>query len=105
MKLFKSVFATAVLGLGLSVANSAIASPQLAKQYKCLECHVVDKKVIGPSLRDISKKYKGEPGAVTKLSDKVRSGSVGTWGTVPMQAYPDIPQKDLESIINWMLDR
>ena len=53
----------------------------------------------------IWQKNKGDPGAMSRLTDRVRSGSVGVWGTTPMQAYPDIPQKDVEAVIKWMLDR
>ena len=105
MKLLKPALMTALLTLGIGSAHLAVASPQIAKQYKCLECHVLDKKVIGPSIRDIAQKYQGDPGAMSRLTDRVRNGSVGAWGTTPMQAHPDMPQKDIEAVIKWMLDR
>ena len=57
MKLLKPALMTVLLALGVGSAHVAVASPQIAKQYKCLECHVLDKKVIGPSIRDMAKKY------------------------------------------------
>ena len=105
MKKLKTLMVSAVLLCGIGVSNSVLANPQLAKQYKCLECHVLDKKVIGPSIRDIAQKYKGDPGAMSRLVDRVRSGSVGAWGTTPMQGHPDMPQKDIEAVVKWMLDR
>ena len=81
MKKLKTLMVSTVLLCGIGASNSVLANPQLAKQYKCLECHVLDKKVIGPSIRDIAQKYKGDPGAMSRLVDRVRSGSVGAWGT------------------------
>ena len=92
-----------LLSLGFSL--SASATPQTAKQYKCLECHTVDKRVIGPAIREIAKKYQEQPGAQNMLVERIRKNSVGVWGTTPMQGYPDAPQKDLEAIIKWMLER
>jgi cytochrome c len=94
---------TALLGV-LSV-SPAMANPQIAKANKCFECHSIDKRIIGPTIREISDKYKDQAGAESRLADKVRKGSVGVWGTTPMQAYPDMPQKDIEAVVRWMLDR
>ena len=105
MKMLKPLLISACIALCMGSAQIALASPQIAKQYKCLECHVLDKKVIGPSIRDMAQKYKGDPGAMSRLVDRVRSGSVGVWGTTPMQAHPDMPQKDIEAVLKWMLDR
>ena len=105
MKKLKTLMDSTLLICGISSSNSVLANPQTAKQYKCLECHVLDKKVIGPSIRDIAQKYKGDPGAMSRLVDRVRSGSVGAWGTTPMQGHPDMPQKDIEAVVKWMLDR
>ena len=94
---------TALLGV-LSV-SPAMASPQIAKANKCFECHSLDKRIIGPTIREIATKYQGQAGAESRLVEKVRKGSVGVWGTTPMQAYPDMPQKDIEAVVRWMLNR
>lgn len=104
MKNLKNLLVSALLLCGIGASHSVLANPQIAKQYKCLECHVLDKKVIGPSIRDIAQKYKGDPGAMSRLVDRVRTGSVGAWGTTPMQAHPDMPKKDIEAVVKWMLD-
>lgn len=33
------------------------------KEYDCLGCHSVEKKVVGSAWRDVTKKYKGEAAA------------------------------------------
>lgn len=40
---------------------------RLAKRSKCFTCHAIDKKKDGPSLMEISEKYKGKADAEDKL--------------------------------------
>jgi cytochrome c len=40
----------------------------LLKESKCTTCHSVDKKKDGPAYVAVSKKYKGDPEAVAKLT-------------------------------------
>jgi cytochrome c len=60
------------------------AGEKLAKDKGCTACHAVDKKVIGPSYKDVAKKYKGDAAAPAKLAEKVIKGGQGVWGPVPM---------------------
>jgi cytochrome c len=56
----------------------------------CMACHAKDKKVVGPSFKEIAAKYKGQD-AVAKLTEKVRKGGAGSFGPVPMS--PNGPDK------------
>lgn len=58
----------------------------LFKQYNCTTCHAVDKKLLGPSLKDITAKYASDKDAPQKLLPKVRNGGSGTFGSVAMPA-------------------
>ena len=98
----KRIFLSAILSTAL-LAGVAHANPQLAKANNCFACHSLDKKIIGPSFRDIAKKYAGQPGAENKMADKIRRGSVGVWGSAPMQPMPDISDADLKSLAKWLL--
>lgn len=49
----------------------------------CMACHTKDKKLVGPSFKDIAAKYKGQE-ASAKLFDKVRKGGSGVFGPIPM---------------------
>jgi cytochrome c len=71
----------------------------------CMACHSKDKKVIGPSFKDIAVKYKGQAGADAKLAEKVRKGGSGVFGPVPMAPTgPDkISDKDLKEAIELIL--
>jgi cytochrome c len=89
------------------VAFAAEANPQTEAAMDkagCLACHAKDKKIIGPSFKDVAAKYKGQD-AVAKLMDKVRKGGAGTFGPVPMAATgPDkISDADLKAAVELML--
>ena len=96
-----------VLTVALALAAAAIALPAqadeaLAKKHNCLACHQVDKKVIGPSYREIAKKYKGQ-NVGAQLEQKVKKGSVGTWGQIPMPPNAAVPDGDIKKLVDWIL--
>jgi cytochrome c len=71
----------------------------------CMACHAKDKKIVGPSFKDIAAKYKGQSDIVAKLSEKVRKGGSGVFGPVPMAPNPPdkISDADLKSAIELIL--
>jgi cytochrome c len=82
---------------------SAMASEELAKKAGCTACHAVDKKIIGPSYKDVAAKYKGDAKAVEKLAEKVKKGGAGAWGAVPMPPHPALSDADNTAIIKWVM--
>ena len=98
--------ALAVAALGLLVAGGpAYASADLAKQKNCLACHAVDKKLVGPSYKDISAKYKADKNATATLAKKIREGGVGNWGQVPMPANPQVNDQEAQTLAKWVLSQ
>jgi cytochrome c len=83
-------------------AVPAQASPELAAKSKCMTCHQVDKKVLGPSFKDISAKYKGQKGAEAMLADGMLKGVKGKWGKVPMPPQKITPA-DAQTLAKWIL--
>ena len=79
------------------------ASEELAKKNNCLACHAADKKLVGPSYKDIAAKYKSDKGAEAKLIDKVKKGGSGAWGAVPMPPNPSVSDADLKALVTWIL--
>ncbi|MEO7031571.1 MAG: c-type cytochrome [Herbaspirillum sp.] len=75
----------------------------LAKQFACVACHGVTNKIVGPGFTDVAKKYSGNPDAEAKLLAKIRNGGSGVWGDVPMPAQKQVPEKDLATIVKWIL--
>lgn len=95
------ILAAAALAAGAAVP--AQADEALAKKHNCLACHTVDKKSVGPTYKDIAKKYKGQADAVAKLSEKVKKGGSGVWGPVPMAPNPAVPDADIQKLVEWVL--
>ena len=89
----------------LPVASPASASDELAKKHACFACHAVDKKLVGPSYKEVAGKYRGDAGAEGKLADKVKKGSQGTWGQVPMPPNAAVPDADVRALVKWILSQ
>ena len=68
----------------------------------CVACHAVDKKVLGPAYQDVAAKYKGDPTALAKLTQKVKAGGVGVWGQIPMPPNA-VPDADIKALVSWIL--
>jgi cytochrome c len=75
----------------------------LAKQNACLGCHAVDKKIVGPSLQAIAKKYTNDPNARTFLKNKILKGGSGSWGVVPMPANARLSDAEVSLLVGWIL--
>jgi cytochrome c len=75
----------------------------LAQQKACLACHAVDKKVVGPSFKEVATKYRTDKTAEGKLVKKVREGGSGVWGQVPMPANPQVTEAEAQTLAKWVL--
>jgi cytochrome c len=93
----------------LSVSATAFAADDaeaLFTKSKCSSCHKVDKKTIGPALKDIAAKYAGDAEAQAKLEKKVRSGGAGVWGTMPMpRMSATVSDADIKTLVAWVLSQ
>ena len=88
--------------VGAAFAIPAQADEALAKKHNCLACHAVDKKLVGPAYKEIAKKYKGQ-NAAAQLQQKVKKGSQGVWGPVPMPPNAAVPDADIKKLVDWIL--
>ena len=97
----KRVMTATLLAAGL--AAPAMASKELAQAKNCLACHSVDKKVVGPSFKEVASKYAGDKGAAAALSTKIIAGGGGVWGAIPMPANPQVKEPEAKVIAAWIL--
>ena len=86
-----------------AVAPAAFAQADLAQKKNCLACHAIDKKLVGPSYKDVAGKYAGQKEAVDKLTQKVMKGGSGVWGAVPMPANPQVSEAEARQLVTWIL--
>ena len=69
-----------------AAATSDAAATQLLTKYNCQACHTVDKKLVGPSYKEIAAKYAGD----------------AVWGAIPMPPN-NVPDADLKTLVEWIL--
>ena len=60
-------------GAGFDVDTNAVT---------ILDCHGVEQRLVGPSLREIGAKYAGRPDGEAYVTGKIKAGGVGVWGQV-----------------------
>jgi cytochrome c len=119
--IFRAVIFSAILVLTLAVLPgvswtgfaasaekpSSQESPgeKLIKASDCASCHAVDARVVGPAYREVAEKYRGQPNAVQKLSQKIKQGGYGDWGQVPMKSHPALTNAQLRQMVTWILSQ
>ena len=87
-----------------AASSAAFASEELATKAGCTACHSVDKKIVGPSYKEVAAKYRSDKTAEAKLIDKVKKGGVGVWGQVPMPPNsPLVKDEDIKALVKWIL--
>jgi cytochrome c len=91
------------LALAAVSAGPAWADQALASAKNCMTCHAVDKKLVGPSYKEVAQKYSGQSGATDKLAVKIIKGGAGVWGPVPMPANPQVNDTDAKKLAAWVL--
>jgi len=87
----------------LALSGTAMADQKLAQAKACLSCHQVEKKVVGPALKDVANKYKGDAKAAEHLLTVVQKGGKGVWGTTPMPPQPGVKPEEAEKLVKWVL--
>lgn len=96
-------FASLVIAVGVLAASPALASLDLARKSNCMSCHMVDKRVVGPSFQEVAKKYAGNEDARKLLAEKVKRGGKGVWGEIPMPPNGQVKDADIETLVKWVL--
>ena len=84
-------------------AGPAFANADLATKKNCMACHAVDKKLVGPSYKDVAAMYAGQKDAVDKLTQKVLKGGSGVWGAVPMPANAQVTPAEAKQLVEWVM--
>jgi S-disulfanyl-L-cysteine oxidoreductase SoxD len=80
--------------------KSADVSGILSKN-SCSACHGVDNKIVGPSFKEIATKHGARADAVAYLVAKMKSGSAGVYGAIPMPAQA-IEEVDAKKVAQWI---
>ena len=86
-----------------AISAPAMADQALATAKNCMACHAVDKKLVGPSYKDVAAKHKGQADALAKVSARIKSGGSGMYGPVPMPAQPNLKDEEVRVLAAWIL--
>lgn len=95
--------ASALLAATGAYAVDAAAAKALAAKNACLSCHAADKKLVGPSYKDVAAKHKGQADAAAKVAARIKSGGSGMYGPVPMPPQPNLKDDELKLLAEWVL--
>ena len=89
-----------IVTAGNSVPLASIKS--VLDKNACLACHGMNNKLVGPSFKDIAARYKTTDVSVALLSGKIRDGSQGAWGAIPMPAQA-LSAAESAQIAQWLI--
>jgi cytochrome c len=102
MKALVPYVTAAALSVSCGAALAADAQ-QLLKDKACLACHALDNKLVGPAYKDVAAKYKPRKDAEAYLAKKIREGSTGVWGAVPMPPNTTVSEEDAKTLAKFVL--
>lgn len=94
------------LSVGMLPSSFAMSSAgfDLANKSGCMVCHHLEKRIVGPAYQEVANKYRNDNRAESKLTDKIKRGSSGVWGQVPMPANsPKVSDGDILILVKWVL--
>lgn len=91
--------------VGLAAMGPALASDKLSAKGTCVACHLVNKKLVGPSWHDVAVKYKNKADAPALMFERVRKGGKGVWGPIAMLPVgkDKLTDAELTTLIAWVL--
>ena len=98
------------LFVAAGASGPVLANAKLAEEKQCLQCHAVDRHVIGPSFQAIKAVYKSMKSPEKKLIEVMRMGSDANlgphWGAARMpngSERPLISDEEAKQLARWIL--
>ncbi|MBJ2173484.1 ThuA domain-containing protein [Aureibaculum sp. A20] len=87
-----------------TIGHQQIIDPEgktIIDNADCKACHAIDKKVNGPSYKDIANKYSKKD--IGYLINKIINGGSGVWGETMMVAHPTLSTSDANKIVDYVI--
>lgn len=88
---------------GWGCLTLAQANPELAQQHHCLDCHAVDKEVVGPAYQAEARRYKDRSDAEATLVANIKADGSGKWGPAPMPPLGALSDAAARVLARWIL--
>jgi cytochrome c len=91
----KSGLIVLLVGGGAATTFVAHAGTELADKLGCTNCHAIDAKKVGPPLKSIAAKYRGNSGAERVIVEALTTG----------KGHPKVnaPEGDIAAVTRWVL--
>jgi len=89
-------------GPGGDVADNDPIGLKLMKKSDCFNCHAVDGLRVGPPFLKVAEKYRNQPEALAASVKRVREGSAGVWGKVPMLPHSQHSPEEIRDMVAWV---
>ena len=100
----KSLALPTSLALALASGAAFAADAQtLLKEKACLSCHQTDKNLVGPAYKDVAAKYQSRKDAEAYLVKKIKEGSTGVWGPIPMPPNGTVSEDEAKTLAKYVL--
>jgi len=80
-----------------------IRGEHLVASLDCRACHSLSDVSVGPSYKEIARRYTDKAKALPMLIDKVTKGGAGNWGSREMTPHPDLKKEDVEEMVRYIL--
>jgi S-disulfanyl-L-cysteine oxidoreductase SoxD len=74
----------------------------LLASNSCTACHGIKNKIVGPGFNEIAAKHKGKANLEAYLVAKIKEGSAGVWGAIPMPAQPQVSDSAAKAMAQWI---
>jgi len=85
-----------------SLAVDKLKARALFDNNGCASCHQPAETLVGPSLKEIARRYKGKK-AVGAVAARIREGSLGRWGDMPHPAMAALKPAEAKLLSGWIL--
>lgn len=92
-----------VLSAEIALGGDELDAMGIATKYGCIACHQRDNRIVGPAWTEIGRKYANQAELVDVLVDRVRRGSNGVWGGLPMPPNPTVKDADIKMFVQFIL--
>ncbi len=99
----KAIWAVLAIAVSATTMAPAFADQALATAKNCMSCHTMEKKLVGPSYKEVAAKYAGQKDAVDKLAGKILKGGSGVYGAIPMPANTQVSEAEAKALAAWVL--
>jgi len=73
------------------------------EESDCFTCHEMDENNVGPAFAEIARRYPNDEENILNLSEKIRKGGSGAWGQSVMNPHPQLKEKELKMMLDYVL--